>query len=82
MIAKSVSSLLLAIVTGLKPGFSGLLWMYGFSQTKFPGGVRSAIASVGQIFASSPVGWITAQLANDETRPQRKNPCASEVSYA
>ena len=57
--------------------------MYGFSQTKLPGGVRSAIASVGQIFAaaSAGVGLITAQLTNDETRPQRKNPCASDVSY-
>ena len=49
---------------------------------KLPGGVRSAIGSVGQTFASSPVGLITAQLANDETRPHRKNPCASVISYA
>ncbi len=55
--------------------------MYGFSQTKLPGGVRSVIASVGQIFASAGVGWITAQFANDDTRPQRKNPSASDMSY-
>ena len=43
----------------------------GACQTKLPGGVLSTIGVVGQTRASSPVGLIRAQSANDDTRPHR-----------
>ena len=43
----------------------------GACQTKLPGGVRLVSGSFGQTVASAPVGLMTAQSANDDTRPHR-----------
>ncbi len=66
--AKSVSSLLLAGDTG-PPARS--LCTSGACQMKLPGAVRCLIGSFGQTAASAPTGLITAQSANEDTRPQR-----------